>query len=115
RFHVDRSLSALGVPLLLLALAIGAPIIGAVVHRVGTRVLMTAGAGLSAAGYVLLMMAPNIYVVLASYALLIGPGYALLGAMLPSTLISHWYEQGRGRALGIINMPALLAVVPLIA
>lgn len=115
RFHVDRSLSALGVPLLLLALAIGAPIIGAVVHRVGTRVLMTAGAALSAAGYVVLMVAPNIYVVLASYALLIGPGYALLGAMLPSTLISHWYEQGRGRALGIINMPALLAVVPLIA
>jgi MFS family permease len=115
RYHVERSLSALGIPLLLLALAIGAPIIGTFVHRIGTRVLMTAGAALFSAGYVVLMLAPNIYVVLAGYAFLIGPGYALLGAMLPSTLISHWFEKGRGRALGIINMPALLAIVPLIA
>jgi MFS family permease len=112
-FHVDRSISALGMPLLLMALALGAPIIGGIVHRIGTRKLMVAGAALGALGYGSLMVAPNIYVVLAAYALLIGPGYALLGAMLPSSLVSHWYAAGRGRVLGLINIPALLALVPL--
>jgi MFS family permease len=114
-FQVDRSISALGMPLLLMSLALGAPIIGGIVHRVGARKLMTGGAMLGALGYGLLMIAPNIYVVLAAYALLIGPGYALLGAMLPSSLVSLWYAKGRGRVLGLINIPALLALIPLVA
>jgi MFS family permease len=32
--------------------------------------------------------------------------------MLPSALISNWFETGRGRALGIVNMPVLVAVAP---
>jgi MFS family permease len=31
---------------------------------------------------------------------------------LPSALVSNWFETGRGRALGIVNMPVLVAIAP---
>ena len=112
--NVERSLSTAGLPLMILALSLAAPFIGRATHRFTLRQLMSAGAAMMAAGFVLIAFAPDILTVLLGYGLLIGPGYALLGVMLPSALVSRWYDEGVGRALGIINMPLFIGVVPLI-
>ena len=112
--HVTRSLSTAGMPMMLGAMALMAPMVGKLVHRFPLRVIMTTGALVMAAGFVLLAFAQSIAIVLLAYGLLIGPGYATLGSIMPSTLISRWVPRGKvGQALGIANMPVLLGVVPL--
>jgi MFS family permease len=112
KFQVTRSVSTLGLPLVLLSLALLAPFVGGLIGRISIRAMMIAGAALSAAGYLLLDFADGMGPVLADYALLIGPGAVLLGALLPSVLVTNWYDTGRGRALGIVNMPLLVGIVP---
>jgi MFS family permease len=112
RFHVARSVSTLGVPLVLLPLGLLAPLIGVLLRRVSIRTMMLAGAVLSLSGFALLALANTMATILWAYGLLLGPGYALLGSVLPSALVSNWFVYGRGRALGIVNMPLMLSVVP---
>lgn len=112
--HVARSLSTAGMPLMLGTLALMSPMVGKMVHRLPLRVIMTTGALLMATGFTVLAFAPSIAFVLLAYGLLIGPGYAMLGSIMPSTLISRWVPRGKvGQALGITNMPVLLGLVPL--
>lgn len=111
-YGVNRSVSTLGISLVLLAFALVGPIAGSLLHRISIKTAMITGACLSASGYALASSASSMPSVLLCYGLLIGPGAALLGGMLPSALISNWFETGRGRALGIVNMPLLVAVAP---
>jgi MFS family permease len=111
-YGVNRSVSTLGISLVLLAFALVGPVAGSLLHRFSIKTAMIAGACLSAIGYGLVSSATSMTSVLICYGLLIGPGAALLGGMLPSALVSNWYEAGRGRALGIVNMPLLVAVAP---
>jgi len=110
---VSRSMSTLGIPLMLIAMALCAPVIGILAQRSSLRLLMMAGAALSAIGYTLIGLAPHFWIVLAGYGLFVGPGAAMLGSMVPSALMSNWFDAGRGRAIGIVNMPILVGVVPL--
>jgi MFS family permease len=114
-YGVNRSISTLGISLVLLAFALVGSVAGSVLHRISIKMAMITGACLSAAGYGLVSSATSMTSVLLCYGLLIGPGAALLGGMLPSALISNWFETGRGRALGIVNMPVLVAVAPLVS
>jgi MFS family permease len=111
-YGVNRSISTLGISLVLLAFALVGPIAGSLLHRISIKKAMITGACLSAIGYGLVSSAASMTSVLLCYGLLIGPGAALLGGMLPSALVSNWFETGRGRALGIVNMPLLVAVAP---
>jgi MFS family permease len=115
RFHVGRSVSTLGVPLVLLSLGLLAPVIGLLLRHLAIRTMMVAGAVLCLAGFALLALASNMTTILWAYGLLLGPGYALLGSMLPSALVSNWFVSGRGRALGIVNMPLMVGIVPIVA
>lgn len=113
--HLSRSMSTLPVPLVLVALALTAPLLGALAPRSSIRTLMILGALLSGAGYATLPFAHGIQALLVSYGVLLGPGSALLGAMLPSALVANWFEEGRGRALGLVNMSVLVGVMPLVS
>jgi MFS family permease len=112
-YGVNRSVSTLGISLVLLAFALVGPVAGSLLHRISIKTAMITGACLSAAGYALVSSVSSMTSVLLCYGLLIGPGAALLGGMLPSALVSNWFETGRGRALGIVNMPLLVAIAPL--
>lgn len=114
-YGVNRSVSTLGISFVLLSFALVGPIAGTLLHRISIKGAMVAGAALSTIGYGLASSASSMTTVLICYGLLIGPGAALLGGMLPSALISNWFETGRGRALGIVNMPLLVAVAPLVS
>jgi MFS family permease len=116
KLGLTRDVSSLGIPLLLLAISLLAPIVGVYAARISIRLLMILGALLLAAGFAMLAMAANVTVFLAAYGLLMGPGACLLGTMLPATLVTRWYTVNRGRALGIVNMPLLSAgISPLVA
>jgi cyanate permease len=112
--QVARSLSAAGAPLVILAIGIISPFIGRLLARYSIRAIIITGALLSAAGYTLAALAPGITLLLAAYGLLIGPGVALMGLAVPPALVANWYVTGRGRAIGIVNMPLVVAFAPLV-
>lgn len=116
KLGLTRDISSLGIPLILLAIALSAPVVGILVGKVSIRLLMMLGALLLVAGFAILAVAANATVFLGVYGLLLGPGMCLLGTMLPPTLVTRWYQVNRGRALGIVTMPLLSAgISPLVA
>lgn len=114
RLGIGRDTSSLGMALVMLGMALSAPLVGTLSARMSLRLLMMAGAAMSAAGYALLAMAGSVALYLAAYGLLIGPGLALLATVSPATLVTRWFEQGRGRALGLVHMPLMVAATPLL-
>jgi len=116
RLGVGRETSSLGIPAILVAVALTSPIIGALVEKVSLRLLMSLGAVMMTAGYILLALTTNTYIFLLAYLLLIGPSMALNASIVPPILVTRWFDRGRGRALGFMNMPILAIVAaPLIA
>ena len=113
RLGIARDTSSLGMALVMLGMALCAPLVGALSARLSLRTLMMAGAAMSAAGYALLAIADTVAAYLAAYGLLIGPGLALVATVSPATLVTRWFDQGRGRALGLVHMPILVAAMPL--
>ncbi len=114
RLGVTRELSALAVPIVTLATAGCAPIVGMIVTRYSLRMLMLVGAVLSFAGYCLLAATSSYAMYLVAFGLLIGPGMAA-GVVLPSVLVTRWFTVHRGRVLGIVCAPVVAAVVPLLS
>jgi MFS family permease len=114
KMHVDRVLSSAGAALVILAIGIIAPFIGMLMKRFGLKRMMIAGALLCSAGYAAASLATNIVLLLMSYGLLVGSGVALLGLSVPTALVANWFVAGRGRAIGFVNMPIAVALVPLI-
>lgn len=110
--HVDRGLSALGAALATLVLSLMSPSLGMLIGRFGIKRVLIAGAMFTALGYVAAAAATGIVGLLCAYALLVGPGIALLGIAAPSSLVANWFDEGRGRAIGIVNMPIVVAVLP---
>lgn len=116
RLHLTRDVSSLGIPLIMLSIALFAPVIGILVGKFSIRLLMMLGALLLIAGFVTLAVAPNVTVFLLAYGVFLGPGMSLMATMLPPTLVTRWWLVNRGRALGIVHMPLLSAgISPLVA
>jgi MFS family permease len=112
RLGVGRELSTLGVPVVSLVMALCAPIVGVIATRYSLRLLMLIGAILSTAGFALLAASSSYPLYLFAYGLLLGPGMAI-GVILPPTLVTRWFIKNRGRALGIVCTPVVVALVPL--
>ncbi len=115
KLGVTRELSSFGLPCVLLGLAVMSPLAGVLAGRFSIRLLLMVGALMSAAGYAILALSQSIYLNLAIYTLLLGPGQALSAIVLPTTLVSRWYNVNRGRALGLVTMPIVAMMVPLVA
>ena len=114
-FQTSRALASAGPSVLNLAMGLLAPMAGALMRRVPLRTVMIAGALMNAGGYFIITQVHSIYLMLACYALLIGPGFCLIGVIPCTTIISNWFVEGRGRAIGIINMPFGNTLMPLAA
>ena len=114
-FHTTRALASAGPSVLNLAMGLMAPFAGAVMRRVPIKTLMLIGIALNALGYGLITQVHSIGLMLACYALLIGPGFCLIGVIPCTTIVSNWFVEGRGRAIGIINMPFGNTLMPLVA
>jgi MFS family permease len=113
RYGIGRGTASLALALGVLTMSLAGPLVAAVVQRFGLRSTMLVGLLLSATGYGVLAWAPSIGIALAAFAGLVGPGIALAGALPASLLAGGWYPERRGRAVGLANMPVLVALVPL--
>lgn len=113
-YGASRTQSSLAMSLAIVALSITGMLIGRVIDRVNLRNLLVLGALVSATGFAAAAWAPDPHTLLLAYLLLIGPGTAMLGVLPSMTLATRCVpERQRGRALGIVNMPLLVMIVPL--
>lgn len=114
-YHASRAQSSLAISLAVVSLSLCGMAAGRVIHRVALRGLMIAGALLGAAGFAVCALARGPGELLAAYALLIGPGAALLGVLPSMTLATRWAPADRrGLAMGLVNLPLLVMIVPLV-
>lgn len=81
--------------------AILMPLLGNLMDRYSIRKLMVAGCLLLGAGYAGISLASDFRQVLAIFALLIAPANVLLGPLAATVLLSRWFDERRGRAIGI--------------
>lgn len=95
-----------------LVMGLLAPSVGKALQKFSARNLMVGGCSLVSLGFVLAAFAPNIYVLYAIYGLLIGAGFIAMGIVTCSTLVTRWFNEKRGLALGIINLFPGMAIFP---
>jgi len=112
-YGIGRAEAMLGLSMAVLAMGLFSPVAGALIARRGLKPAMLLGVSLSAAGYAGLSLAPGLPVVVALYAP-IGAGLALCGSMPASILANNWFQPRPGRAIGFVNMPLLVAVLPVL-
>lgn len=108
----SRSLASLGLAIILLLMGLAGPVLGVLLRRVRLRTVMIAGALLMAGGFFMASRATSFGAFLAGYSLVAGSGCALLGIIPASTLMANWFQARRGLAMGLINIPFLVAVGP---
>lgn len=95
---------AFGLTAMNVATAAFAPFLGRLLDRGSIRDLMRLGACLMGLGFLVasrVSSLPQFYVVV---AFLLGIGGAMMGAVAGSTLVSNWFVERRGAALGISTM-----------
>jgi MFS family permease len=114
RLGVGRELSTMAVPLLNLATALLAPMVGGLAVRFSLRPVMITGAAFGVAGFALLALTHSYPLYLFAYGGLLGPAMAI-GVVMPPTLVTRWHRVNRGRTLGFVTIPVAVAAMPLLA
>ncbi|WP_408591363.1 CynX/NimT family MFS transporter [Novosphingobium sp.] len=114
KFGVGRGLVSFGIALAVMMMGLAAPLAAPLINRIGLRAMMVGGIVMSAAGYVLLALASNIGMVLFAYAVPIGLGLVGFGPLPSTVLAGNWFRSNPGPAAGLVNMPVLMVLVPLV-
>jgi MFS family permease len=81
--------------------ALLAPFLGTLMDKTSLRRLVMLGAGLLGAGFAALSLVQSFAQVLVVYAVLIAPANVLIGPVAVTVLLSRWFVNRRGTALGI--------------
>src|SRR5574341_421772 len=81
-----------------------APVVGSLVDRHGGRLLMTFGALVVGAGFLLLSQVDEFWQFALVRWSLVSVGDALLGSMVINVTIARWFVRRRGRALALSSM-----------
>jgi MFS family permease len=81
--------------------AVISPFVGTLLDKVSLRIAMAFGGFLLAFGYVAISLAQSFNQVLAIYGLVVAPANLLIGPLACSVLLTRWFSQRRGMALGI--------------
>jgi sugar phosphate permease len=100
-FQPSRMVLMLAMTVLSGTCAVLMPLLGTLMDRVSVRKLMVAGGLLLAAGYAAISLASTFIQVLVIFGLLIAPANVLIGPVATTVLLSRWFADRRGRALGI--------------
>jgi len=79
------------------------PILGRMLGPVPIRTAMVVGAALLSTGIVMLSRAETLLEAGLIYGCMISIGSVLVGTLPAMTLVSNWYHERRGRALGIVS------------
>lgn len=100
-FHTSRMVLMLAMTTMSAMSGILMPLLGAQMDRLPLRRMMLAGAALLATGYGAIAFATSFTQVLVIFGLLIAPANVLLGPIGATVLLSRWFPDRPGRALGI--------------
>ncbi|WP_162248202.1 MULTISPECIES: MFS transporter [unclassified Sphingomonas] len=112
-FGVSRTAATFGMSVTTATMGISSPLLGSVMGRFPVRMSMVFGALLGALGFAGLALLPSFALALSMYAL-IGAGVCLLSILGPVTMVNRWFVAGRGKMLGIINLPITVFLLPFI-
>jgi MFS family permease len=113
-YSASRSTSSLAIALMLVSLSLTAAVLGRILERVSIRTVMIAGALLAAAAFLAASAVTQASQLLAVYFFILGPATAMLGILPSNTLAARWAsDRHRGLALGIVNMPIMVTIVPI--
>ncbi|MBW2423449.1 MAG: MFS transporter [Deltaproteobacteria bacterium] len=88
-----------------------APFVGRALDRGPIRTVMVAGGAFASLGFALLSQVQSLWQLLLVYAGPLGIGMALLGGIANATLISNWFDQKRGVAMGVSQFSISLSGV----
>jgi MFS family permease len=113
RLGISRELSTLAIPAMMLTTACLAPVAGMLAAKYPMRRVAMFGAICSLAGFLVLALTNSYPLYLAAFGLLLGPGMAI-GVIMPATLVTRWFKANRGKALGLVNIPVLFTLLPLV-
>lgn len=100
-FRPSRTVLMLAMTVLSGTSAVLAPLLGTLMDRLPLRRLMLAGGLCLAAGYAAISLTTSFTQVLIVFGVLIAPANVLIGPVAVTVLLSRWFAQKRGRAVGI--------------
>jgi MFS family permease len=100
-FGWDRSSFALALSIFAVVSGVVPPVAGRMADRYGPRVVLTVGAGLNAAGMMLMAFTPNLWYAYIVYGGIIGLGFGIAGQSANAALLSRWFVKRRGMALSL--------------
>lgn len=103
-FAAGRLALMMGSTGLILVLGLSSPVVGTLLDRYSSKVVLAVGALLMGLGFILIALSTQIWMVLASYIVFIGIGAATLSYLMAATLISRWFVKHRGLAIGIAGL-----------
>jgi predicted MFS family arabinose efflux permease len=112
RYGLSRAEGAMCLSLAVLVMSLAGPLVAAAIARVGLRHTMVLGILVSAAGYCALAAADSATMVMVAYALPVGLGLAMFGHHPACVLASNWFQPHPGKAIGFVNTPLLMMIVP---
>jgi len=102
-FGWDRSTLMAAFTLLFLTIGLTSPFSGKAVDRYGPKAVMSAGALISATGFLsLLLLSTPLHYYLCY--VVIGIGGAAMGPVPSTSLVSEWFKENRGLAIGLTSM-----------
>jgi len=102
-FHWSRAAISGAVSLWAIVYGLAGPLIGVSMARYGARTTMTAAAFLGGVGYLVFSRLNGLPLL---YGAMVLTGFAIAGTTLVpgQTLVSHWFNRLRGRAMGLMML-----------
>jgi len=104
-FQASRAEITAGMSIMFATMGLSLVFIGRELDRRSARAIMLLGVAFTAGSLLLLSVATQLWQ-MALLCVGVGLGQAMLGPVASSTVVANWFEQQRGRALGIANMGA---------
>jgi MFS family permease len=116
--NVDRASFSLVIALGLFLYGAFMPLVGALVDRVGARLVTSAGCVVLAAALVLTAFCRTIWELAAVYGVLASVGLAATGPVVANAVVSRWFIARRGTAVSLLGSAAMAGMslmVPTVA
>ena len=103
-FSASRFLVSLTVSVTILAAGIYSPLLGYVLDKFPIKKVLTVGAIIFGAGFILLSFTQSFFQFLLVYGLVIALGMVIFGNLSTSKLIANWFNDKIGTALGYASI-----------
>ena len=81
---------------------LASPVVGYLVDRIGSRLLLLTGVALVGAGFILLSRVESVWAFYAA-VMIIAVGMSATGGPVALTAAAHWFERQRGRAMALLT------------